>query len=75
MPAADNERAIRSYKRVGFRPVGILRQAERGPDGRWRDALAMDLLAAELREKTGIPLAGNSGSSGAPREENPSHRN
>ena len=49
VPAADNERAIRSYKRVGFRPVGILRQAERGPDGRWRDALAMDLLAAELR--------------------------
>ena len=49
VPAADNERAIRSYKRVGFRPVGILRQAERAPDGRWRDALAMDLLAGELR--------------------------
>jgi len=48
-PAAENRRAIRSYERVGFRPVGILRQAERAPDGRWRDALAMDLLADELR--------------------------
>jgi aminoglycoside 6'-N-acetyltransferase len=48
-PAADNQRAISSYERVGFRPVGILRQAERAPDGSWRDALAMDLLAAELR--------------------------
>jgi aminoglycoside 6'-N-acetyltransferase len=48
-PAADNERAIRCYTRVGFRPVGIMRQADRAPDGRWRDALLMDLLAAELR--------------------------
>ena len=48
-PAADNQRAIRCYERVGFRPVGIFRQADRAPDGRWRDALAMDLLAAELR--------------------------
>jgi len=48
-PAVENERAIRSYERVGFRPVGILRRAERAPDGRWRDALLMDLLAEELR--------------------------
>jgi aminoglycoside 6'-N-acetyltransferase len=48
-PAAGNERAIRSYARLGFKPVGILRAAERAPDGRWRDALLMDLLAAELR--------------------------
>ena len=48
-PAVENERAIRSYERVGFRPVGVLRRAERAPDGRWRDALLMDLLAAELR--------------------------
>jgi aminoglycoside 6'-N-acetyltransferase len=44
----ENERAIRSYARVGFRPVGIMRRAERAPDGRWRDALVMDLLAEEL---------------------------
>ena len=48
-PAVENERAIRSYERLGFRPVGVLRRAERAPDGRWRDALLMDLLAAELR--------------------------
>jgi aminoglycoside 6'-N-acetyltransferase len=47
-PAADNERAIRSYAAVGFRPVGVLRQAERVPDGTWRDGLLMDLLAPEL---------------------------
>ena len=48
-PAVGNERAIRSYESVGFRPVGIMRRAERAPDGRWRDALLMDLLADELR--------------------------
>jgi aminoglycoside 6'-N-acetyltransferase len=51
-PAVENERAIRSYARIGFRPVGILRRAERAPDGHWRDALLMDLLAEELRPPT-----------------------
>jgi aminoglycoside 6'-N-acetyltransferase len=48
-PAADNEAAIRCYTKVGFRPVGILREYERGADGRWHDGLLMDLLAAQLR--------------------------
>jgi aminoglycoside 6'-N-acetyltransferase len=48
-PAVENQRAIRSYARLGFKPVGTLRRAERAPDGRWRDALLMDLLAEELR--------------------------
>lgn len=47
-PAADNEAAIRSYTKVGFRPVGILRRSERGDDGTWHDGLLMDLLAEEL---------------------------
>ena len=47
-PAAHNERAIRAYRRVGFRPVGVLRRYERGPDGEWHDGLLMDLLADEL---------------------------
>jgi aminoglycoside 6'-N-acetyltransferase len=47
-PAADNEPAIRAYTRVGFRPVGIMRQYERGPDGTWHDGLLMDLLAEDL---------------------------
>lgn len=49
-PAADNAAAIRSYSKVGFRPVGVMRQYERGPDGTWHDNLLMDLLAGELAE-------------------------
>lgn len=47
-PAADNAAAIQCYRKVGFRPVGIMRQYERGPDGHWHDGLLMDLLAEEL---------------------------
>ena len=47
-PAAANERAIRAYAAVGFRPVGIMRRYERAPDGSWRDGLLMDLLAEEF---------------------------
>jgi aminoglycoside 6'-N-acetyltransferase len=36
--------------KVGFRPVGITRQSERGSDGTWHDNLLMDLLADELVE-------------------------
>jgi len=46
-PAAANTRAIRCYAAVGFRPVGILRQYERGPDGTFHDGLLMDLLATD----------------------------
>jgi aminoglycoside 6'-N-acetyltransferase len=48
-PAASNARAIACYEKIGFRPVGTLRQYERAPDGTWRDGLLMDLLAHELR--------------------------
>ena len=48
-PAAANERAVRAYERVGFRPVGTLRRYERSPGGEWRDGLLMDLLFEELR--------------------------
>ncbi|WP_433224734.1 GNAT family N-acetyltransferase [Microtetraspora malaysiensis] len=47
-PAADNSAAIRCYEKVGFRPVGVMRRYERGPDGTWHDGLLMDLLAEEL---------------------------
>ena len=47
-PAVDNERAIRAYEAVGFKPVGVTRRSERRPDGGWRDGLLMDLLADEL---------------------------
>jgi aminoglycoside 6'-N-acetyltransferase len=47
-PAAANSQAIRSYAKVGFRPVGVMRQYERGGDGRFHDGLLMDLLRGEL---------------------------
>jgi aminoglycoside 6'-N-acetyltransferase len=48
-PAAANSQAIRCYTAVGFRPVGVMRQYERGGDGRFHDGLLMDLLRGELR--------------------------
>ena len=47
-PAAANAAAIRAYSKVGFRPVGIMRQYWRDPDGVWQDGMLLDLLAAEL---------------------------
>lgn len=47
-PAADNAAAIRAYGKVGFRPVGVMRSYERGPDGTWHDGLLMEMLADEL---------------------------
>jgi aminoglycoside 6'-N-acetyltransferase len=48
-PAASNARAIRAYEAVGFKPVGIMRMYERGPDGTFHDGLLMDLLTEDLR--------------------------
>jgi len=50
-PAAANEPAIRCYAKVGFRPVGIMRQYERGPDGTFHDGLLMDLLRDYLHRE------------------------
>ncbi|WP_306319160.1 MULTISPECIES: aminoglycoside 6'-N-acetyltransferase [unclassified Streptomyces] len=48
-PAAANTAAIRSYRKVGFKPVGIMRAYARDPrTGAWQDGLLMDLLAEEL---------------------------
>jgi aminoglycoside 6'-N-acetyltransferase len=50
-PATKNTAAIRSYEKVGFKPVGVMRQAERDVDGDgWHDSLLMELLAGELLE-------------------------
>ena len=50
-PAADNAAAIRAYEKVGFRPVGVMRSYERGPDGAWHDGLLMEMLAEELTDE------------------------
>ena len=47
-PALVNARAIASYRKIGFRDVGVMRRYERANDGTWRDSLLMDLLAEEL---------------------------
>jgi aminoglycoside 6'-N-acetyltransferase len=54
-PAAANERAIRTYRAVGFRPVGVMRAYERGTDGSWHDGLLLDLLAGELEPAENPP--------------------
>jgi aminoglycoside 6'-N-acetyltransferase len=54
-PTVGNGRAIASYRKVGFRDVGVMRRYERANDGTWRDSLLMDLLAEEL-----VPSAGPS---------------
>jgi aminoglycoside 6'-N-acetyltransferase len=47
-PRASNGRAIASYRKVGFRDVGIMRRYEQANDGTWHDGLLMDLLRDEL---------------------------
>ena len=47
-PAADNEKAIRTYERVGFKRVGVMREYERNVNGSWQDCLLMDLIEREL---------------------------
>jgi aminoglycoside 6'-N-acetyltransferase len=48
-PAAANARAIRTYEKVGFRRVGVMRQYERGTERTFHDGLLMDMLRGELR--------------------------
>jgi aminoglycoside 6'-N-acetyltransferase len=49
-PAVANAAAIRAYEKAGFEPVGVMRRYEQEPDGpNWRDALLMELLAADAR--------------------------
>ena len=47
-PRTTNGRAIASYRKVGFRDVGVMRRYEQGNDGIWHDGLLMDLLRDEL---------------------------
>ncbi len=47
-PAVVNARAIASYRKVGFKDVGVMRRYERANDGTWHDGLLMDMLRDEL---------------------------
>jgi aminoglycoside 6'-N-acetyltransferase len=51
-PATDNAAAIRCYEKVGFKPVGVMRQHERDVGGNgWHDSLLMELLASEFERE------------------------
>ena len=50
LDTAVDEGASGLYERVGFRPEGVMRKYERGPDGEWHDGLLRDMLAEELRD-------------------------
>lgn len=45
----ENVKAIRSYQRVGFKPVGLMRECDRDELGGWRDVLLLDLLKRDLQ--------------------------
>lgn len=45
-PAADNAAAIRSYEKVGFRTVGVMRRYEHRGGKDYRDGLLMELIRA-----------------------------
>jgi uncharacterized protein YndB with AHSA1/START domain/RimJ/RimL family protein N-acetyltransferase len=47
-PATENKAAIRAYEKAGFRPVGVMRRAERDADGSgWHDVLMMEYVVEE----------------------------
>ena len=41
-PTVANTAAVRAYEKAGFERVGVLRLAERSPEGVWRDSLLME---------------------------------
>ena len=47
-PNANNAPAIRSYERLGFHPIGLLREYQLRPDGSHEDALFMDLVLSDF---------------------------
>lgn len=48
-PPAGNSKAIRAFRRVGFKPIGTAREYARDPEGRWKDAVLMDLLKHDIQ--------------------------
>jgi aminoglycoside 6'-N-acetyltransferase len=47
-PNVSNAPAIRSYERLGFRRVGVLREYQLRPDGSLEDGLLMDLVLSDF---------------------------
>ena len=47
-PNVNNAPAIRSYERLGFRTVGVLREYQLRPDGSHEDGLLMDFVLSDF---------------------------
>lgn len=54
-PNVKNEGAIRSYERLGFRRIGILRDYQRRPGGTLDDALFLDLTRSDFPDGPPLP--------------------
>ncbi len=46
-PVLDNVAAVRCYERVGFEPVGVMRECWRDAQGVWRDCLLMEMIVTK----------------------------
>lgn len=47
-PEAGNEAAIACYRKLGFKPVGVMRRYSQDRSGTWKDGLLLDLLSEEF---------------------------
>ncbi|WP_427869293.1 GNAT family N-acetyltransferase [Leucobacter luti] len=54
-PNVNNDGAIRSYERLGFRRIGILRDYQVRPGGHLEDALFLDLTRSDFPEGPPLP--------------------
>lgn len=54
-PNVRNAGAIRSYERLGFKPVGVLRDYQVRPGGTLEDALFLDLTRTDFPEGPPLP--------------------
>ncbi|MFT4231524.1 MAG: GNAT family protein [Leucobacter sp.] len=57
-PNIHNDGAIRSYERLGFKRIGVLRDYQVRPGGHLEDALFMDLTRGDFPEGPPLPPRG-----------------
>ena len=57
-PNVNNDGAIRSYERMGFKRIGILRDYQVRPGGHLEDALFLDLTRSDFPEGPPLPARG-----------------
>ncbi|QBE49640.1 GNAT family N-acetyltransferase [Leucobacter triazinivorans] len=57
-PNVHNEGAIRSYERLGFRRIGVLRDYQVRPGGHLEDALFLDLTRSDFPDGPPLPPRG-----------------